>query len=157
MQFGGASLYVAGVMITVMALTFGGVRGIPRDAAIVLLAHNPRIISLASRQSEPGGSLVIPTEAKLTCRFLVQFMAALRSVLRIQDWVGPLGDDTNLCQPRNWHDRVAMAVTLPAEITRLELLPGTSESSRQPPRTGAGSNRYVGTPLPGRGMSPAGN
>jgi len=32
------------------------VRGIPRDAAIVLLAHNPRIISLASRQ---GVSLVL--------------------------------------------------------------------------------------------------
>lgn len=50
--FGGASLYLAGVD----DYGYGAdlrrtVRGIPPDAATVLLAHNPRIIRLASRHS----------------------------------------------------------------------------------------------------------
>jgi predicted MPP superfamily phosphohydrolase len=55
--FGGASLYLAGVD----DYGYGAdlrqtMRGIPRDAATVLLAHNPRIISLAARH---GVSLVL--------------------------------------------------------------------------------------------------
>ena len=56
-QFGGASLYVAGVDdYGYGADVRRAVRGIPRDAATILLAHNPRIISLASRH---GVSLVL--------------------------------------------------------------------------------------------------
>ena len=55
--FGGASLYLAGVDdYGYGADVRRAMRGIPRDAATVLLAHNPRIISLASRQ---GVSLVL--------------------------------------------------------------------------------------------------
>ena len=55
--FGGAALFLAGVD----DYGYGAdvrlaMRGIPRDAATVLLAHNPRIISLAARQ---GVSLVL--------------------------------------------------------------------------------------------------
>jgi len=108
-----ASLYVAGVDdYGYGADVRRAVRGIPRDAAIVLLAHNPRIISLASRQGVSLVLAVIPTEAKLTCRFLELFTAAPRSVCDTR-LGGPAGDDTNLCQPGNWHDRVAVAVTLP--------------------------------------------
>jgi predicted MPP superfamily phosphohydrolase len=55
--FGGASLYLAGVDdYGYGADVRRATRGIPRDAATVLLAHNPRIISLASRH---GVSLVL--------------------------------------------------------------------------------------------------
>jgi predicted MPP superfamily phosphohydrolase len=55
--FGADSLYLAGVDdYGYGADVRQAVRGIPRDAATVLLAHNPRIISLAARQ---GVSLVL--------------------------------------------------------------------------------------------------
>jgi uncharacterized protein len=55
--FGGASLYVAGVDdYGYGADVRRAMRGIPRDAATLLLAHNPRIISLAARH---GVSLVL--------------------------------------------------------------------------------------------------
>src|ERR1700682_5419052 len=56
-QFGGSSLYVAGVDdYGYGADVRRAVRGIPRESATILLAHNPRIISLASRN---GVSLVL--------------------------------------------------------------------------------------------------
>ena len=55
--FGGASLYVAGVDDYGYGADLRrAMRGIPRDAATILLAHNPRIISLAARH---GVSLVL--------------------------------------------------------------------------------------------------
>jgi len=55
--FGTAALYLAGVDdYGYGADVRRAVRGIPRDATTVLLAHNPRIISLASRH---GVSLVL--------------------------------------------------------------------------------------------------
>jgi uncharacterized protein len=55
--FGGESLYLAGVDdYGYGADVRRATKGIPRDAATVLLAHNPRIISLASRN---GVSLVL--------------------------------------------------------------------------------------------------
>jgi predicted MPP superfamily phosphohydrolase len=50
--FGGASLYLAGVDDYGYGADLRrAVRGIPQDAATILLAHNPRIIRLASRHS----------------------------------------------------------------------------------------------------------
>ena len=50
--FGGASMYLAGVDDYGYGADLRrAVRGIPRDAATFLLAHNPRIISLAARHS----------------------------------------------------------------------------------------------------------
>lgn len=55
--FGGTRLYLAGVDDYGYGADLRrAMRGIPRDAATVLLAHNPRIISLASRH---GVSLVL--------------------------------------------------------------------------------------------------
>jgi uncharacterized protein len=50
LQFGGESLYLAGVDDYGYGADLRrALKGIPREAATVLLAHNPRIISLASR------------------------------------------------------------------------------------------------------------
>ena len=57
LRFGGASLYVAGIDDYGYGADIRqAMSGIPREAATILLAHNPRIISLASRQ---GVSLVL--------------------------------------------------------------------------------------------------
>jgi predicted MPP superfamily phosphohydrolase len=55
--FGGASLYLAGVDDYGYGADLRrAVRGIPREAATILLAHNPRIVHLASRN---GVSLIL--------------------------------------------------------------------------------------------------
>jgi uncharacterized protein len=57
LRFGGQSMYLAGVDDYGYGADIRrAMRGIPRDAATILLAHNPRVISLASRN---GVSLVL--------------------------------------------------------------------------------------------------
>lgn len=158
MQFGGASLYVAGVDdYGYGADVRRAVRGIPRDAAIVLLAHNPRIISLASRQ---GVSLVLAGHThggQVNLPLLGTVYGRSPERLRYKIGWDRLGT-TQIYVSRGIGTIVLpWRLRCPAEITRLELLPGTSESSRQAAADGCGLNFYAGTPLPGRGMSPAGN
>jgi predicted MPP superfamily phosphohydrolase len=57
LRFGGESLYLAGVDDYGYGADLRrAMRGVPRDAASILLAHNPRLIGLASRN---GVSLVL--------------------------------------------------------------------------------------------------
>jgi len=125
-------------MITVMALMFDvAVRGIPRDAAIVLArTQSPHHFACFPARSEPvlaghthGGQVNLP--------LLGTVYGRSRSVCDTR-LVGPFGDDTNLCQPGNWHDRV------PCGYAARQKLPASSSaryfrSSRQAARTGAGS------------------
>jgi len=137
MQIGGASLYVPEWMITVMALTFGGGASDPARCSDCLARHNPRIISLASRKDEPGCSLSYPPEAKVTCRFLVQFSRISGAVCDTK-MVGPLGTTQIYVSRGNARSLLPWRFTLPAEITRLELLPRYFRKfPSTTPRTGA--------------------
>ncbi len=132
MQFGGASLYVAGVDdYGYGADVRRAVRGIPRDAAIVLLAHNPRIISLASRQ---GVSLVLAGHThggQVNLPLLGTVYGRSPERLRYKIGWDRLGT-TQIYVSRGIGTIVLpWRLRCPAEITHLELLPGTSGASRQ--------------------------
>jgi predicted MPP superfamily phosphohydrolase len=131
-QFGGASLYVAGVDdYGYGADVRRAVRGIPRDAATVLLAHNPRIISLASRH---GVSLVLSGHThggQVNLPLLGTVYGRSPERLRYKIGWDRLGT-TQIYVSRGIGTIVLpWRLRCPAEITHLELLPGTSESSRQ--------------------------
>jgi predicted MPP superfamily phosphohydrolase len=131
-QFGGASLYVAGVDdYGYGADVRRAVRGIPRDAATVLLAHNPRIISLASRH---GVSLVLSGHThggQVNLPLLGTVYGRSPERLRYKIGWDRLGT-TQIYVSRGIGTIVLpWRLRCPAEITHLELLPGTSEGSRQ--------------------------
>ena len=113
-HFGGASLYVAGVDdYGYGADVRRAVRGIPRDAATVLLAHNPRIISLAARQWREPGSLRAYSWRAGEPAAAGNCLRPLAGAAAVQNRMGPAGNDANLRQPGNWHDRLAVAAALP--------------------------------------------
>ena len=112
--FGGESVYLAGVDdYGYGADVRRAMRGIPRDAATILLAHNPRIISagLAARR-KPGAFRAYAWRAgeHATAGHGVRPFARAAAV---QDRMGPPGSDANLRQPGNRHDRAAVATALP--------------------------------------------
>jgi uncharacterized protein len=130
-QFGGSSLYVAGVDdYGYGADVRRAVRGIPRDAATILLAHNPRIIHLASRHDVSlvlsghthGGQVNLPLLGTVYGR----------SPERLRYKIGW----DRLGQTQIYVSRGIGTIVLPwrlrcpAEITHLELLPGTSDTSQ---------------------------
>jgi predicted MPP superfamily phosphohydrolase len=130
LQFGGASLYVAGVDdYGYGADVRRAVRGIPRNAATVLLAHNPRIISLASRH---GVSLVLSGHThggQVNLPLLGTVYGRSPERLRYKIGWDRLGE-TQIYVSRGIGTIVLpWRLRCPAEITHLELLPGTSESS----------------------------
>jgi predicted MPP superfamily phosphohydrolase len=130
-QFGGFSLYVAGVDdYGYGADVRRAVRGIPRDSATVLLAHNPRIIHLASRH---GVSLVLSGHThggQVNLPLLGTVYGRSPERLRYKigwDRLGP----TQIYVSRGIGTIVLpWRLRCPAEITHLELLPGTSEGSQ---------------------------
>jgi predicted MPP superfamily phosphohydrolase len=132
LQFGGASVYVAGVDdYGYGADVRRAVRGIPRDAATILLAHNPRIISLAARHDVSlvlsghthGGQVNLPLLGTVYGR----------SPERLRYKIGwdRLGT-TQIYVSRGIGTIVLpWRLRCPAEITHLELLSGASEASRK--------------------------
>ena len=130
-QFGGSSLYVAGVDdYGYGADVRRAVRGIPQDSATVLLAHNPRIIHLASRH---GVSLVLSGHThggQVNLPLLGTVYGRSPERLRYKigwDRLGP----TQIYVSRGIGTIVLpWRLRCPAEITHLELLPGTSEGSQ---------------------------
>jgi uncharacterized protein len=131
-QFGGASLYVAGVDdYGYGADVRRALRGIPRDAATVLLAHNPRIISLASRH---GVSLVLSGHThggQVNLPLLGTVYGRSPERLRYKIGWDRLGT-TQIYVSRGIGTIVLpWRLRCPAEITHLELRPGTPEESHQ--------------------------
>jgi hypothetical protein len=130
-QFGGSSLYVAGVDdYGYGADVRRAVRGIPRDSATVLLAHNPRIIHLASRHAVSlvlsghthGGQVNLPLLGTVYGRSPERLRYKIG-----WDRLGP----TQIYVSRGIGTIVLpWRLRCPAEITHLELLPGTSEGSQ---------------------------
>jgi len=130
-QFGGSSLYVAGVDdYGYGADVRRAVRGIPRDAATILLAHNPRIIHLASRH---GVSLVLSGHThggQVNLPLLGTVYGLSPERLRYKIGWDRLGA-TQIYVSRGIGTIVLpWRVRCPAEITHLELLPGTPEISQ---------------------------
>ena len=130
-QFGGSSLYVAGVDdYGYGADVRRAVRGIPRDAATILLAHNPRIIHLASRH---GVSLVLSGHThggQVNLPLLGTVYGRSPERLRYKIGWDRLGA-TQIYVSRGIGTIVLpWRVRCPAEITHLELLPGTPEISQ---------------------------
>ena len=128
---GGASLYLAGVDdYGYGADVRRAMRGIPRDAATVLLAHNPRIISLASRQ---GVSLVLSGHThggQVNIPILGTVYGRSPQRLRYKIGWDRLGM-TQIYVSRGIGTIVLpWRLRCPAEITDLELLPSDSGASR---------------------------
>ena len=128
---GGASLYLAGVDdYGYGADVRRAMRGIPRDAATVLLAHNPRIISLASRQ---GVGLVLSGHThggQVNLPLLGTVYGRSPERLRYKIGWDRLGM-TQIYVSRGIGTIVLpWRVRCPAEITDLELLQGASCDSR---------------------------
>lgn len=129
--FGGASLYVAGVDdYGYGADVRQAVRGIPRDAATVLLAHNPRIISLASRH---GVSLVLSGHThggQVNVPLLGTVYGRSPERLRYKIGWDRLGT-TQIYVSRGIGTIVLpWRLRCPAEISHLELLRSSSGASR---------------------------
>ncbi len=129
--FGGASLYLAGVDdYGYGADVRQAMRGIPRDAATVLLAHNPRIISLAARQNVSlvlsghthGGQVNIPLLGTVygrspeQMRYKIGWDRMASTQIYVSRGIG------TIVLP--WRLRC------PAEISHLELLQSSSGDSR---------------------------
>jgi uncharacterized protein len=134
-HFGGSALYVAGVDdYGYGADVRRAVRGIPREAATILLAHNPRIISLASRS---GVSLVLSGHThggQVNVPLLGTVYGRSPERLRYKIGWDRLGA-TQIYVSRGIGTIVLpWRLRCPAEITHLELLPGTSEIPRHAAR-----------------------
>src|SRR5258706_1415965 len=130
-QFGGSSLYVAGVEdYGYGADVRRAVRGIPRDSATVLLAHNPRIIHLASRHGVSlvlsghthGGQVNLPLLGTVYGRSPERLRYKIGSVRLRPAQIYVTTVIGTISYPRR--------LRCPAEITHLELPPGTSEGSQ---------------------------
>src|ERR1700720_2179884 len=129
--FGGESMYLAGVDDYGYGADLRrAMRGVPRDAATILLAHNPRVIHLASRHNVSlvlsghthGGQVNLPLLGTVYGR----------SPERLRYKIGwdRLGT-TQIYVSRGIGTIVLpWRLRCPAEITHLELLPGTSEGSQ---------------------------
>jgi predicted MPP superfamily phosphohydrolase len=129
--FGGASLYLAGVD----DYGYGAdlrqtMRGIPRDAATVLLAHNPRIISLAARH---GVSLVLSGHThggQVNVPLLGTVYGRSPEQMRYKVGWDRLGT-TQIYVSRGIGTIVLpWRLRCPAEISHLELLQSSSGASR---------------------------
>jgi predicted MPP superfamily phosphohydrolase len=155
-QFGGSSLYVAGVDdYGYGADVRRAVRGIPRGAATILLAHNPRIISLASRN---GVSLVLSGHThggQVNIPILGTVYGRSPERLRYKMGWDRLGA-TQIYVSRGIGTIVLpWRLRCPAEITHLELLPGASENSSQ--ADACAPSPDTRTPLHARRVDPARN
>jgi uncharacterized protein len=132
LQFGGDSLYLAGVDdYGYGADVRAAMRGIPRGAASILLAHNPRLISIAARHDVSlvlsghthGGQVNLPLLGTIygnspeDLRYKVGWDRMGTTQIYVSRGIG------TIVLP--WRLRC------PAEITNLELLPGLSEVSRR--------------------------
>ena len=131
LEYGGDSLYVAGVDDYGYGADIRrAMRGVPRGAATILLAHNPRVIHLASRQ---GVSLVLSghTHGGQVNLPLIGTVYG-RSPERLRYKIGwdRMGE-TQIYVSRGIGTIVLpWRVRCPAEITHLELLPSASAVSR---------------------------
>ena len=128
--FGGASLYLAGVDDYGYGADLRrAVRGIPRDAATILLAHNPRIIHLASRN---GVSLILAGHThggQVNIPLLGTVYGRSPERLRYKIGWDRLGA-TQIYVSRGLGTIVLpWRLRCPAEITHLELLQGAADVS----------------------------
>ncbi len=129
--FGGESVYLAGVDDYGYGADLRrAMRGVPRDAATVLLAHNPRVIHLASRHSVSlvlsghthGGQVNLPLLGTVygrspeRLRYKIGWDRMAATQIYVSRGIG------TIVLP--WRLRC------PAEITHLELLQGASSVPR---------------------------
>src|SRR5579872_5238701 len=129
--FGGESIYLAGVDDYGYGADLRrAMRGVPREAATVLLAHNPRVIHLASRHNVSlvlsghthGGQVNLPLLGTVYGRSPERLRYKIG-----WDRLGP----TQIYVSRGIGTIVLpWRLRCPAEITHLELLPGTSERTQ---------------------------
>jgi len=129
--FGGAPLYLAGVDDYGYGADLRrAVRGIPRDAATILLAHNPRIVHLASRN---GVSLILAGHThggQVNLPLLGTVYGRSPERLRYKIGWDRLGA-TQIYVSRGLGTIVLpWRLRCPAEISHLELLPGSAGVSR---------------------------
>jgi uncharacterized protein len=132
LQFGGDSLYLAGVDdYGYGADVRAAMQGIPRGAASILLAHNPRLISAAARHDVSlvlsghthGGQVNLPLLGTIygnspeDLRYKVGWDRMGTTQIYVSRGIG------TIVLP--WRLRC------PAEITNLELLPGLPDVSRR--------------------------
>lgn len=130
LRFGGDSLYLAGVDDYGYGADLRrAVRGIPRDAATILLAHNPRIVHLASRH---GVSLILSGHThggQVNIPLLGTVYGRSPERLRYKIGWDRLGA-TQIYVSRGLGTIVLpWRLRCPAEITHLELLPGAGADS----------------------------
>jgi predicted MPP superfamily phosphohydrolase len=131
LRFGGETLYLAGVDDYGYGADLrGAMRGVPRGAATVLLAHNPRVIHLASRNNVSlvlsghthGGQVNLPLLGTVygrspeRLRYKIGWDRMGMTQIYVSRGIG------TIVLP--WRLRC------PAEITHLELLQGASDASR---------------------------
>jgi uncharacterized protein len=131
LRLGGESLYLAGVDDYGYGADLRrAVKGIPQDAARVLLAHNPRIIHLASRH---GVSLVLSGHThggQVNIPLLGTVYGKSPERLRYKIGWDRMGA-TQIYVSRGIGTIVLPCrLRCPAEITHLELLQGASGASR---------------------------
>lgn len=133
LRFGGESLYLAGVDDYGYGADLRiAMRGIPREAASVLLAHNPRIISSAARHGVSlvlaghthGGQVNLPLIGTVygrspeRLRYKIGWDKLATTQIYVSRGIG------TIVLPWRWR--------CPPEITHLELLPGSTEGPRAP-------------------------
>jgi len=131
LRLGGESLYLAGVDDYGYGADLRrAMRGVPRDAATVLLAHNPRIISSAARHGVSlvlaghthGGQVNLPLIGTVygrspeRLRYKIGWDRLATTQIYVSRGIG------TIVLPWRWR--------CPPEITHLELLPGANEGSR---------------------------
>jgi len=130
MWFGGESMYLAGVDDYGYGADLRrAMRGVPRDAATILLAHNPRVIHLASRQ---GVSLILSGHThggQVNLPLLGTVYGRSPERLRYKIGWDRMGA-TQIYVSRGIGTIVLpWRLRCPAEITHLELLQGASAVS----------------------------
>jgi len=131
LRFGKGALYLAGVDDYGYGADIRrAMRGIPRDAASILLAHNPRVISLASRH---GASLVLSghTHGGQVNLPLIGTVYG-RSPERLRYKIGWDRMGTTQIYVSRGIGTIVLPWRLrcPAEISHLELLPSAAGISR---------------------------
>lgn len=132
LRFGSKSIYLVGVDDYGYGADLRrAIRGIPRDAATILLAHNPRVIHLASRNNVSlvlsghthGGQVNLPLLGTVygrspeRLRYKIGWDRMGATQIYVSRGIG------TIVLP--WRLRC------PAEITQLELLQGTSDAASQ--------------------------
>jgi len=132
LRFGSESLYLAGVDDYGYGADLRrAIRGVPADAATILLAHNPRVIHLASRR---GVSLVLSGHThggQVNLPLLGTVYGRSPERLRYKIGWDRMGA-TQIYVSRGIGTIVLpWRLRCPAEITHLELLQGSSGVSRE--------------------------